>query len=243
MPDDFTTILESTTFVRPFLRPNAFEFWSKHFIAIIISGSQRDDFYTTAMHRYWQAVMTSFGQELLGGHGFSLIPPEGLHAIIFSNPWLLLPTKSVVAYARKQSRSAIFEWQRKEKGWYLYAGVYLASWEKKVKVVNLPPPSKKGLVSRTAKPKSTKRGDDSFEIYSDIIPYESGLPPISNIILEGSPPPFARTRSSRRSTSKPKPFALRPGMDAAPSSRTHDRKRKTSLPPPSTTTERRVCYL
>ena len=112
-----------------------------------------------------------------------------------------------------------------------------------MKVVNLPSPSKKGLVSRTAKPKSTKRGDDSFEIYSDIIPYESGLPPISNIILEGSPPPFARTRSSRRSTSKPKPFALRPGMDAAPSSRTHDRKRKTSLPPPSTTTERRVCYL
>ena len=99
------------------------EFWSNHFIAIIISSSQRDDFYTTVMHRYWQAVMTSFGQELLGGHGFSLIPPEGLHAIIFSNPWLLLPTKSMVTYARKQSRSAIFEWQRKEKGWYLYAGV------------------------------------------------------------------------------------------------------------------------
>ena len=45
--------------------------------------------------------MTSFGQELLGGHGFSLIPPDGFHAIISANPWLLLPTKFVVAYARK----------------------------------------------------------------------------------------------------------------------------------------------
>ena len=31
----------------------------------------------------------------------SLIPPEGLLAIISANPRLLLPTKSMVAYARK----------------------------------------------------------------------------------------------------------------------------------------------
>ena len=59
--------------------------------------------------------MTSFEQELLGSREFSLIPPDGLSAIISANPWLLLPTKSVVAYARKQSRSAIFEWVEKER--------------------------------------------------------------------------------------------------------------------------------
>ena len=32
--------------------------------------------------------------------GFSFIPPEGLHGIISVNPWLLLPTKFVMAYAR-----------------------------------------------------------------------------------------------------------------------------------------------
>ena len=84
------------------------------------------------MHGYWQAVMTSFRQELLGSYGFSLIPPDGLHAIISTSPRLLLPTKFVVAYARKQIRSTIFEWQAKEKGWYLYAGEYPTSWEKKV---------------------------------------------------------------------------------------------------------------
>ena len=31
IPDDFTAILESTTSVRLFLRPGAFEFWSRHF--------------------------------------------------------------------------------------------------------------------------------------------------------------------------------------------------------------------
>jgi len=60
-----------------------------------------DDICTTAMHGYWQAVMTSFEQELLGSREFFLIPPDSLHAIIFANPWLLLPTKFVVAYARK----------------------------------------------------------------------------------------------------------------------------------------------
>ena len=59
--------------------------------------------------------MTSFEQELLGSREFSLIPPDGFSAIISANPWLLLPTKSVVAYARKQSRSAIFEWVEKER--------------------------------------------------------------------------------------------------------------------------------
>ena len=69
--------------------------------------------------------MTSFEQDLLGSHGFSLIPFDGLHAIISVNPRLLLSTKSVVAYTRKQSQSAIFEWWAKEKGWYLYAREYL----------------------------------------------------------------------------------------------------------------------
>ena len=82
--------------------------------------------------------MTSIGQELLGGRGFSLIPPKDLSAIISANPWLLLPSKFVVAYARKQMKSAIFEWKEKEKGWYLYASEYPVGWEKKVRVLNLP---------------------------------------------------------------------------------------------------------
>ena len=62
--------------------------------------------------------MTSFGEELLGGRGFSDIPSEGLHAIISPNPRLLLPTISVIAYVRKQGKSATFEWWEKEQGWF-----------------------------------------------------------------------------------------------------------------------------
>ena len=201
--------------------PSAFEFWSRRFTTVTISGSHRESLCTTTMHGYWQAVMTSFEQELLSSHGFSLIPPNGLHAIISANPQLLLPTKFVVAYARKQSQFAIFEWQVKEKGWYLYAGEYPIGWEKKVKVVNLPVPVKKGLLSQSAKPKSTKRGDDSSETCSDIVPYEGGLPPIGNIVIEGSPPSSARTHSSRcLMASKPKPSTPQPSTDAPPTSKT-----------------------
>jgi len=68
--------------------------------------------------------MTSFSRELLDGCGFSLIPFKGLHTVISTNPQLLLPIKFMVAYARKQSLSAIFEWQEKKEGWYLYVGEF-----------------------------------------------------------------------------------------------------------------------
>ena len=252
IPNDFSIILESTTSVRTFLRPSAFKFWSKHFTIVTIPGSQRKGLCTAAMHRYWQAVMISFRKELLRSRAFSFIPPDGLHAIIFANLWLLLPTKSVVAYARKHNRSAIFEWQAKENEWYLYAGEYPTSWEKKVKVVNLLAPVKKGSVSWSAKPKSTKRGDNSSETCSNIVPFKGGLPPIGNIVLkgfspivlEGSSPPSAHSLSNRRSTaSKPKPSAPWPSMNALPSSKTHGSKRKISPLALSATTERRVYYL
>ena len=72
--------------------------------------------------------MTSFEQELC--RGFSLIPPDGLNAVIFANFRLLVPTKSVVAYAKKQSRSAIFEWVEQERGWFWYAGDYPTGWRR-----------------------------------------------------------------------------------------------------------------
>ena len=110
--------MESSTFVRPFLRHIGFEFWSRHFTVITIPGSQRERICIAAMHEYWQAVMTSFVKQLLGTRGFSLIPPNGLGAVISANPQLLLPTKSVLVYTRKQGWSTIFEWVEEEKGWF-----------------------------------------------------------------------------------------------------------------------------
>ena len=102
---------------------------------------------------------------------------------------------------------------------------------------------KKGSVSSSAKPKLAKKGDDSSKTYSDIVSFEGGLPPIGNIVLESSPPPFAYTYSSRCPTvGKSKLATLRPSTDAPPS-RTRGSKRKTSPPSSSATTERRVCYL
>ena len=175
----------------------------------------------------------------MGSRGFSLIPLDGLSAVISINPRLLLPSKFVLAYARKQSRSAIFEWVEEDRGWLWHADDYPTGWKKKVKLINILMPGKKG----SAKPKSAKKGDDSSEAYSDVVPFESGLPSIGNIVLKSSPPPSTRTHSSMRPiANKSKSAALRPFTDAPPSNRTRGSKRKTS-PPEPTTTERRVCYL
>ena len=88
--------------------------------------------------------MTSFEKEFMGSHGFSLVPPNRLGAIISANPRLLLPSKSVLEYARKQSRSVIFEWDEEKRGWHWHAGDYPLGWEKKVKMTNISVSSKKG---------------------------------------------------------------------------------------------------
>ena len=53
IPDDFFAIMESPTFVRPFLWHIAFKFWSRRFSAVTIPSSQREDICTTVMHGYW----------------------------------------------------------------------------------------------------------------------------------------------------------------------------------------------
>ena len=57
---------------------------------------------------------------------------------------------------------------------------------------------KKSSTPQSAKSKSAKKGDNSSKTCSNIVPFKSDLPPIGNIVLESSPPPFARTHSSRR---------------------------------------------
>ena len=166
------------TSVRPFLRQTAFDFWKKRFNAITVPGSLREGVCTFPMHGYWHAVMDSFVAELAGSRGFSLIPPEGLGMVASVNPRLLLPSKSVVAYARKQSRSAIFEWDAEKKGWFWHAGNYPPGWEKKVKVINLSVPSKKA----PAKPKSAGKTKSA-----------TPLPP-------AGAPLASRTRGSKRKT-------------------------------------------
>ena len=101
IPDDISFLMESPTSVRPFLRHTAFEFWKKRFNAITVPGSLREGVCTFPMHGYWHAVMTTFVAKLAGSRDFSLISPEGLGMVVSVNPRLLLPSKSVLAYARK----------------------------------------------------------------------------------------------------------------------------------------------
>ena len=109
-----------------------------------------------------------------------------------------------------------------------------------MKVTNVSMPVKKS----SAKSKSAKKGDDSSETCSDIVPFEGDFPPIGNIVLESSLRPFAHIHSNRRPIAgKSRPTTLRSFVDAPPSSRTQGSKRKTSPPLTSTTTKRRVCYL
>ena len=170
--------MESPTSVQPFLWPIAFEFWSQRFTAVTVPGSLREGLCTLAMHGYWQAMMTSFEQKLVGSRSFSLIPLDGLSS-------LLLPSKSVLAYTRKQNPSAIFEWDEEKKGWYWHAGEYPSGWEKTVKVTNISTPSKKGPTRLKSASKSKP----------------TTLQPPTDA------PPTSRTRGNKRKTTPHPAFA------------------------------------
>ena len=182
--DDLSFLMESPTSVRPFLQHMTFDFWRQCFSAVTVPGSLREGLCTPAMHGYWQVVMTSFEQELIGSRGFSLIPPKRLGMVVSPNPRLLLPSKAVLAYANKQTRSTIFEWDEEEKGWYWHAGVYPPGWEKKVKVINVLAPVKKGPIKlkSASKPKFASKPKPA-----------APRPPIETT-------PASRTRGSKRKT-------------------------------------------
>ena len=177
--------MESPTSVRPFLRHTTFEFWRQRFSAITVPGSLREGLCTLPMHGYWHAVMTTFVDELTGSRGFFLIPPDGLGMVVSINPHLLLPSKSVLAYVRKQSWSAIFEWDAEKKGWYWHAGDYPPGWEKRVRVINISAPIKKAL----AKPKFAGKTKPATPLPPTIAPLAS------------------RTRGSKRKTTPHPVFA------------------------------------
>ncbi|KAK9996680.1 hypothetical protein SO802_021366 [Lithocarpus litseifolius] len=202
----------------------------------LLTNFKERGYHLLGSHQCW-VVMTSFEKELLCNREFSLIPSDGLGAVISANPRLLLSSKYMLAYTRKQSQFAIFEWVEEEKGWFWHTSDYPMGWEKRVRVTNIFVPMKKS----SAKSKSAKKkGDDSSETCSDIVLFENDLPLVSNIVLEPSPPSSARTLSSKCPiASKSRPAALLPSADAPPSSRTRGSKRKISPPSASTTIERR----
>ena len=96
--------------------------------------------------------------------------------------WLTLACffllKSILAYARKQNRSAIFEWDAEKKGWYWHVGDYPPGWEKKVKVTNISVPSKKAPVKLKSAGKTKPA---------------TSLPPTGALLA-------SRTRGSKRKT-------------------------------------------
>lgn len=113
-----------------------------------------------------------------------------------------------------------------------------------MKVLNLPAPIKKSLASKSTKPKPAKKGEDTSETYSDIVPYKGGFPPIGSIILESTPHPSSRAGSTRRlAVAQTRLPTLRQPSNAPLSNRTHGNKRKTSPPAPFATTESKVCHL
>ena len=65
-------------------------------------------------------------------------------------------------------------------------------------MTNIFVPVKKSSTPQSTKSKSAKKGDNSSKTCSNIVPFKGDLPPVGNIVLESSPPPFARTHSSRR---------------------------------------------
>ena len=137
-----------------------------------------------------------------------------MHTILSPNPHLLVPSRSIIVYVRKQNRSGRFEWQEKKQGWFWHVGEYHPSWERKVKVLNpFPSAPNKGSASMVAKTKFSKKGKgiamSTLEVCFDIVPYVGDLPLIGSIILESTPPAIRTCSTMKSIVVKPKPSLLK----------------------------------
>ena len=120
-----------------------------------------------------------------------------------------------------------------------------------MKVVNLLPSIlKKSSASKPTKSKTTKKGKGivtgtlKVDFFFFLVPYVGNLSPVGNTILESTPSPAVRSRSTRKfATVKPKPPLPRQPLDAPPSSKTRGSMKKTSPLVWSAPSERRVYYL
>ena len=114
----FKDVVPSLTSFDPFLRVQAFFYWSRRSSQFVVPNSHRGVFVSSGFAGYWRRVQKSFSNYIGSGKIARVLDPNILFAPT-SNRRLSLPTVGIVS-AAISNKTGFVEWHASRGGWVCY---------------------------------------------------------------------------------------------------------------------------
>ena len=115
----FNDIVPSLLSLDPFLRLQAFSYWSRRSPQFVIPNSQRGVFASSGYDGYWRRVQKSF-VDYVDSDVIWRVSNPAISSASTSNKRLSLPTAGIVS-AAVSSKTGFAEWHASKEGWVTYA--------------------------------------------------------------------------------------------------------------------------
>ena len=115
IPLVFNDVVPSLPSLDPFLRLQAFSYWSRRSPQFVVPNSQRGVFASSSYDGYWRRVQKSF-TDYVGSDAIGRIPNPAISSAMISNKRLSLPIAGIVS-AAVSSKIGFAEWHASRGGW------------------------------------------------------------------------------------------------------------------------------
>ena len=122
----FKDVVPSLPSLDPFLRPQAFSYWSRRSPQFVVPNSQRGVFVSSGFVGYWKRVQKSF-VDYVGSGKIERVPNPDILFAPTSKRHLSLPTASIVSTVIS-NKTEFAEWHASRGGWVCYAQDFLETW-------------------------------------------------------------------------------------------------------------------
>ena len=126
IPLVFKNIVPSLPALDPFLRLQAFSYWSWRSPQFVLPNSQRGVFASDGFVDYWRRVQKSFF-DYVGSVKIERVPNPNILSTPTANRRLSLPTAGIVSIAIS-SKTRFAEWHASRDGWVTYTQDFLETW-------------------------------------------------------------------------------------------------------------------
>ena len=160
VPPVFKDVVPSLPSLDPFLRLQAFSYWSRRSPQFAVPSSQRGVFASSGYSSYWRRVQKSF-IDYVGSGLVRETPSLCIASAPTSNRRLSLPTAGIIS-AAVSSKTGFAEWHASRGGWVTYAQDFPETWLGCSFVIGTSSgvPIKKGVVETIGAATASSKGKD-----------------------------------------------------------------------------------
>ena len=126
IPLVFKDIVPSIPFLDPFLRLQAFSYWSRRDSQFVVPNSQRKVFASSGFAGYWRRVQKSFS-DYVGSGKIGRVPNPNILSALTTNRCLSLATAGIVSTVIS-NKTGFAKWHASRGGWVCYAQDFPETW-------------------------------------------------------------------------------------------------------------------